>query len=169
MASFLRTTLLGTARHRIATRLRNQALASLLTGKELEWFQNETMHGKNDNLDVNGDKDRSIDYSTGLSPGALTDVFRDDVAKVSSALTTTVANILRSSSSVIFRTYHMLSLDPALFGVAFTVVPAMGVAAMVLRKDIKRITTRQREMAAQMASCVEERLTLITMVKMSNR
>ena len=153
LASFTRTLTLSNAESRIAARLRKQAFGALVLDKELEWFQTS-------------DNDDKV---AGRSPGALGEVLREDVNKVSTTLTTTVANALRSTSSVVFSTYHMLSLNPSLMAVAFTIVPAVGAAAMVLRKSIKRTTERQRALASQISTFVEERLTHIAMVKMSNR
>ena len=173
MASFLRTCVLGTTEHKIAVRLRNRAFESLLKTKELEWFQTETMNSSaSENTRENGHSTTSATGASshsGVTPAELSEVLREDIAKVSSTLTTTIVNALRSTSSVVFSIYHMLSLNPSLFGVAFTVVPALGAAAMVLRKAINRTTVRQREMATQMAAFVEERFTHIAMVKISNR
>jgi ABC-type multidrug transport system fused ATPase/permease subunit len=149
LASFLRTVLLNNTESRIATRLRKQAFGSLM-GKELQWFQNPS-----------GEDRRS--------PAALGEVLRQDVSKVSTTLTTTIANALRSTSSVLFSTYHMLSLNPSLMGVAFTVVPAVGAAAMLLRKKIQSVAQKQRALASEIAAFCEERLTNMAMVQLSNR
>jgi len=166
LASFVRTTMLNRAESGIATRLRKQAFQSLLTAKDLEWFQTEKMNKHSDKKAIIEDEEKE---GKGISPGAIGAILNEDVNKVSSSLTTTIANIIRSSSAVLFSAYHMLSLDPGLFGVSVTVVPVVGMAAVVLRKSIKHITERQLALATSAASFVEERLTNISMVKLSNR
>jgi len=159
LASLVRTMQLNTAESRIAARLRTQAFSALMRAKDLQWFQNASI-----------DPDSNVnDEQKGLSAGALGDVLKEDVAKVASALTSAIANLLRSTSSVLFSTYHMLSLNPSLFGVAFTVVPAVGSAAVLLRKAIQRTTEEKRRIGTQLSTFTEERLTNIAMVKMSNR
>lgn len=163
LASLLRTTLLGQAESRIATRLRKQVFGSLMTSKNISWFQTEDKNSNESELGDTSETDQQL-----RTPGSLAEVLREDVEKVST-LTTTAANALRSVSSVVFSTYHMMSLNPGLFGVAVAVVPAVGLAAMILRRFVSRTTKRKRQLAAEIASFVEERLMQITLVHMSNR
>lgn len=177
LASFIRTTMLSRAEDSITSRLRNQAFESLMRHKDIEWFQTETVR-TNLTLD-DEDSDRqsgnvieskaTMDSKAGVSPGAIGTILNEDVSNLSKSLTTNIASIVRSTSAVLFSTYHMLSLDPALFGVSLTIVPVIGAAAMLLRKSIKRIAAQQSDLAAAAASFVEERLMHISMVKMSNR
>jgi ABC-type multidrug transport system fused ATPase/permease subunit len=174
LASFVRTTMLTRAEDSISSRLRNQAFESLMTQKDIEWFQTETLHTRSDqdleNVESKAaNETNGIVMRAGVSPGAVGTILNEDVAKLSKSLTTHIASIVRSSSAVLFSTYHMLCLDPALFGVSVTIVPVIGAAAMLLRKSIKRIASQQSDLAAAAASFVEERLTHIAMVKMSNR
>jgi ABC-type multidrug transport system fused ATPase/permease subunit len=181
LASFIRTTMLSRAEDSITARLRNQAFESLLTHKDIEWFQTETVRtnlsadNEDDSdlanvHDVNAESKKTImDSKAGVSPGAIGTILNEDVSNLSKSLTTNIASIVRSTSAVLFSTYHMLSLDPALFTVSLTIVPVIGAAAMLLRKSIKRVAAQQSDLAAAAASFVEERLMHIAMVKMSNR
>jgi ABC-type multidrug transport system fused ATPase/permease subunit len=174
LASLVRTTMLSRAEDSITSRLRNQAFESLMTHKDIEWFQTETVR-TNLTLDEdlanvkNVERKATVDSKAGVSPGAIGTILNEDVSNLSKSLTTNIASIVRSTSAVLFSTYHMLTLDPALFGVSLTIVPVIGAAAMLLRKSIKRIASQQSDLAAEAASFVEERLMHIAMVKMSNR
>lgn len=159
LASFMRNTFLGYAENNIATRLRKNLFACLLY-QNLEWF--ETNSEKNDSNNT----DQSNHTRT---PAALVELLRHDVEQTAHHLTRTVANLLRSTSSVVLSTVQMLSLNPALLGVACAVIPAVGAAAMVLRKGLKKTTQRQRDLATELASFVEERLIHSAVVQLSNR
>ena len=180
LASFLRTTTLGNARDSIASRLRKRAFENLLIHKDIEWFQatdigrrSTSSHGETDTCkstdipDTPSPEDEDVDVVA--SPGVIATIINDDVEKIAESLTVSFTNILRSCSSVFFSTYHMLRLDPTLFGAAATIIPAVGAAAMLLRRSIKNLTERQRKLASMSASFLEERLTHIAVVKMSNR
>ena len=156
LASFTRNTFLGYAENNIAMRLRKQLFACLLY-QDLEWFET--------NLE-NNDAEKT---SSTRTPAALVELLRHDVEQTAHHLTRTVANLLRSTSSVVLSAIQMLSLNPALLGVACTVIPAVGAAAMVLRKGLKKTTQRQRELATDLASFVEERLIHSAVVHLSNR
>jgi len=105
----------------------------------------------------------------GITPSAIGTVLNEDVDKLSLSLTTSVANLLRSTSSLLFSTYHMLSLSASLFMVSVSVVPLVGAAAMLLRKNMKRLSQRQSALKTELASFVEERLVHIALVKLSFR
>lgn len=64
--------------------------------------------------------------SLGMTPGAIGVVLKEDVDAVATTMTTTVANILRSSSSCIFSSCNMLLLNPTLFGLSLAVAPVVG-------------------------------------------
>jgi ABC-type multidrug transport system fused ATPase/permease subunit len=171
LASFVRTTMLNRAEDRIASRLRSNAFRSLLTKRDMEWFHMETV-GDNEREDDNRQtdkKEKTSSRSTGMTPGAVENILNEDVNQVSHSLTANVANLIRSTCSISYSTYHMLHINPGLFGLSFSVVPLIGSAAMVLRKFIKRVAAKQRETATLAASFAEERLVHIAMVKMSNR
>lgn len=193
LASCLRTTMLALAKDDIVARLKNEAFESLLTKKNLEWFQSHSVvvstdddgddvnsNHKNDRksempMPMNGNKSDETTTSTaknattGVSPGAVGSILNEDVEKVANSLTSSLANLVRASSSVLFSTYNMLRLDASLFGASAVIIPVLASAAMVLRKTIQRLTKRQRELASSEASFVEERLTHIPLVKLSNR
>jgi len=182
--------MLALAKDDIVARLKNEAFESLLTKKDLEWFQSESVvvstdeddgnvnNHKNDGkteMPMNGNKTTETNTSTaknattGISPGAVGSILNEDVEKVANSLTSSLANLVRASSSVLFSTYNMLRLDASLFGASAIIIPVLAGAAMVLRKTIQRLTKRQRELASSEASFVEERLTHIPLVKLSNR
>ena len=104
-----------------------------------------------------------------MTPAAVGEILNQDASLVSHSLTTNIANMIRSATTIGYSTYHMLRLNPGLFGLSFSVVPLIGSAAMVLRKFIKSVAAKQRETATIAASFAEERLNHIAMVKMSNR
>ena len=154
LASFIRTTMLNQAEDSIASRLRSQAFGALLTRRNLQDFQ--TIVDSNNN-------------TTTMTPAAMLHILQDDVTVVAHSITANVANLIRSSCSCFFGTYHMLQLNPTLFGVSASIVPLIGTAAMLLRKVIQRVATKQRDTATLAASFAQERLTQIHMVKMSDR
>ena len=172
LASFVRTTMLNRAKDRIASRLRCSTFRSLLTNRDMEWFHMETGFEEDERDDDDSDtekKEATSCRSLGITPGAVGNILSEDVNQVSHSLTTSIANVIRSTCSITYSMYHMLRLNPGLFGMSFTVVPLIGSAAMVLRKFVKRVAAKQRETATLAASFAEERLVHIAMVKMSNR
>lgn len=174
LASFVRTTMLNRAEDRIAARLRSDAFKSLLINRDLEWFHMETVsetveEEEEDKIDSKKEKKTTTTVSTGMTPAAVGEILNEDASVVSHSLTTNIANMIRSATTIGYSTYHMLRLNPSLFGLSFGVVPLIGSAAMVLRKFIKRVAAKQRETATIAASFAEERLNHIAMVKMSNR
>mmetsp|Transcript_29632 Transcript_29632/g.85247 ORF Transcript_29632/g.85247 Transcript_29632/m.85247 type:complete len:650 (-) Transcript_29632:40-1989(-) len=182
-ASFLRTFTLNQAQESIASRLRKESFKSLLMNHDLEWFHTDGEKGNDDENDSDeptpkddSDKDEknvapttTPSSSLGMTPGAIGVILRDDVEAVASTMTTTVANLFRSSSSCIFSSCNMILLNPNLFGLSLAVAPVVGSLALMTRKYIKKIAAMQQEAALDAASFVEERLNHIAMVKMSNR
>lgn len=173
LASFLRTTMLNRAQDNIAKRLRTQLFGSLLTDRDMEWF---VSGGSSSSSTKETKEDSSSDEaspgatnSVSVSPGAIGSVLTADVTKASESVTTTFANILRSCSSCAFATYHMISLNPTLFGISVSVVPVVGAAAVVLNKFVKKQTAKQRECAEKAAAFAEERISHIETVKLANR
>ena len=176
VASFLRTTMLNRAHDNIAKRLRTKLFTSVLTDRDMEWFisgggARSGKESKNDESTEEGstDSDKMQGGEVLSAPGAIGSVLTEDVNKASESVTTTFANVLRSCSSCTFATYHMLSLNPTLFGITVSVVPVVGAAAVVLNKFVKKATARQRECAEQAAAFAEERMTHIETVKLANR
>lgn len=167
LASFLRTTMLNRAQDNIAKRLRTNLFGSLLTDRDMEWF----VSGGASSAKETKEDDSSSESSQGasISPGAIGSVLTEDINKASESVTTTFANILRSCSSCAFATYHMISLNPTLFGISVSVVPVVGAAAVVLNKFVKKQTAKQRECAEKAAAFAEERISHIETVKLANR
>jgi ABC-type multidrug transport system fused ATPase/permease subunit len=132
-ASFLRTLMLNQAKERIAARLRKSAFASLMTRHDLEWFQVDD-NEKNAEALSDGDPKESQEWSTstapstslGMTPGAIAVILKEDVEAVADTMTTTLANLFRSSSSVFFSSFNMILLNPSLFGLSLAVAPAVG-------------------------------------------
>ena len=193
-ASLVRTYLLNSCQETIAARLRKEAFSTLLTDKDLEWFQHQSSSSssssdsKSDSKSLsndtqedidgatkgddpqkeNGDKSSSVN-DTSMTPAAIAVVIKDDVNTVASTVTNTFVNLLRSTSSCVFGTYNMLCINPQLVGLSLAVAPVVGAIALMTRKYIKKVVTVQQEAAVQAASFMEERLNHIGMVKMSNR
>ena len=171
LASFLRTTMLNRAQDNIAKRLRTQLFGSILTDRDMEWFvsggSSSTKETKEDSSSDEASPDTT--NSVSVSAGAIGSVLTEDISKASESVTTTFANILRSCSSCAFATYHMISLNPTLFGISVSVVPVVGAAAVVLNKFVKKQTAKQRECAEKAAAFAEERISHIETVKLANR
>ena len=82
--------------------------------------------------DISKDKDKSsapVTAPSSMTPGAIGVILRDDVEAVASTMTTTLANLFRSSSSCIFSSYNMMLLNPQLFGLSLAVAPIVGTLA----------------------------------------
>jgi ABC-type multidrug transport system fused ATPase/permease subunit len=175
VASFLRTTMLNRAQDNIAQRLRTKLFSAVLTNRDMEWFvsagggvKSESEYLKD--ADNQGHAATEPAHQTSASsPGAIGSILTEDCNKASESVTTVLANILRSCSSCAFATYHMISLNPSLFGISVSIVPVVGAAAVVLNKFVKQATAKQRECAEQAASFAEERITHIMTVKLANR
>jgi ATP-binding cassette subfamily B protein len=144
LASFVRTSMLGRAKENIATRLRKDAVRAILINKPVDWVQ-------------------SVD------PAAIATVLQTDITCMAESLTTSLANVLRSSSSVLFGTYHMLALDPTLFATSAALVPILGAATLLLRARTKRVQEQHRQLETRAATFVSERLAHVQMVKLSNK
>ena len=169
------------AQDSIAARLRKEVFESLLTKRELEWFQFSQVDGDDDDDEEKKessesdektetkDKESVSSSSTGITPAAVAVIMKDDVDVVASTVTNTLANVLRSSSSCIFGTYNMLRINPQLVGLSIAVAPVVGTIALFTRKYMKKIVAIQQKAAVNSASFVEERLNHIAMVKTSNR
>ncbi|KAL7535214.1 hypothetical protein ACHAXR_006345 [Thalassiosira sp. AJA248-18] len=177
-ASFLRTTMLNRAQDNIAKRLRTKLFSAVLTDRDMEWFVSGSGNIKpKDSKNAESKEKDAADSLTqegkpvapSTSPGAIGSILTEDINKASESVTTTFANILRSCSSCAFATYHMISLNPTLFGISVSVVPVVGAAAVVLNKFVKKATARQRECAEQAASFAEERISHIETVKLANQ
>jgi ABC-type multidrug transport system fused ATPase/permease subunit len=173
LASFLRTTLLNRTKDEMAGRLRQEAFASLLTDKDLEWFQAGTSAAevtKEDTAkrtDEEGEGSKIPPSTTqGISPAAIGTILSTDIDTMASAFTTSIANLLRSTSSILFGTYHMLTLNPTLFAASFTIIPLVGAAAMKLRARSRKLAIQAQTVATDRADFVQERLDHMMMIKL---
>uniref|UniRef100_A0A7S4JIC7 Uncharacterized protein n=1 Tax=Odontella aurita TaxID=265563 RepID=A0A7S4JIC7_9STRA len=190
LASFLRTVLLNRARDGIAARLRCRTFAALLTERDVEWFsggegdgvlkEGGGGDGDDDDDDVENKAEGKVDGgektedapakpSVSSSPGAIGATLNEDVNRISDALTTNLANAVRSTCSVLFATGNMIQLNPSLLGLSVGVVPFVGAAAVVLNKFVKTATARQREASERAAAFAEERLGHVGTVRTSCR
>ncbi len=139
-ASFLRTLMLNQAQENIAARLRKSAFESLMTQHDLEWFHT-TANGEAENDESTEEADTSTKIEeningqttstkpsrlSGMTPGAIIVILKDDVEAVANTMTTTLANLLRSSSSCVFSSFNMILLNPQLFGLSLAVAPVVG-------------------------------------------
>ena len=169
LASLLRTTMLTNAQLSISKSLRSELFHALMF-KDVEWFQHQYSSTSGDRTATsNSETDLVNERETSITPAVVAEVMEKDINTIATALTTNIANVIRSTSSVVFSTYHMISLDPALFFIASAIVPTVGAAAMLLRKSMKRTIEKQRNLATELASFVEERINHIGLVKMSNK
>jgi len=167
-SSFLRTTVLSRAQDNIASRLRAELFSKLMMERELEWFQHQRHRGDDDSDSEDGDEDDDQTTSPN-SPTIINTILTDDIDTLSETITTTIANTFRSTCSVFFSTYHMLSLNPQLLGLSMSIVPIIGGAAVILNKFVKRVTARQHAITIKAGAFAQERIGKIATVKLSSR
>ncbi len=148
--SAVRTYSLETCRERLASRLRATAFGSLLH-KNLEWFD-------------------SNDATTSRrSPAVLSTILNQDVSIVAKTLTITLANIVRSTCSVLFSITHMYHLNAGLFGMTLCIVPLVGTVAIWMRKNIKQLAHHQSTAQSTMVDFLQERIQNLGMVQLCNQ
>jgi len=166
LSSFLRTTVLSRAQDNIASRLRKELFTKLMMDRELEWFQYQRCRG-----DDSGAKDIDDDEEiiTPNSPTILYKILTDDIQILSETVTTTVANTIRATCSIVFSTFHMVSLNPQLLGLSMSIVPIIGGAYVVLNKFVKKVTARQHAITMKASSFAQERIAKVATVKLSSR
>ena len=174
LASFLRTYTLQVAEERVAYRLSQEAFASILQRKSLDWFQQTNNNNGSAEGELKDDGDNNKDDTNSTSeiitaPAAISNILSEDVQKISKTLTITLANLIRSASSVLFSTTNMLLLNPSLFAVAVSIVPLVGAGAMVLRKRIQQLDQAQGDRRSHLVSFVQERLVHVSMVRQCGR
>jgi ABC-type multidrug transport system fused ATPase/permease subunit len=179
-ASFIRTFMLNRAQDNIAARLRKEAFESLMTKRDLEWFHMEHIDSITADATVddkeggasNSNSNKSSNTTSapsGMTPAAIAVILKEDVDTAANTITATLANLLRSTSSCVFGTYHMFRLNPSLVALSMGVAPIVGTLAWISRKYLKTVLTIQNKAAMNAASFLEERLNHMSMVKMSNR
>jgi len=97
----------------------------------------------------------------------VTNVWQEDIPKVTAALTTTFANVIRSSCSCGFALYNMMYLDASLVKLSATMVPAIGASAMFIHKSIQRYTRQYRQSLDDLNAHAEDRLRHVELVQLS--
>lgn len=197
ISSFLRTTMLNRAQDSISARLRMQVFAKLMK-RNIEWYQTRTARataavaGEEESANKEVVEDDGIKNSpetktetetetktktktipsaagSGKSPSEIQSILADDVNDVAETITTTIANTIRSTCSVIFATRNMLHIDPHLLSISVGVVPIIGSAAVILNKFVKKNVQKQRDLSLQAESFASERIEHVSTVKISNR
>jgi ABC-type multidrug transport system fused ATPase/permease subunit len=165
IASFLRTLTLHKAQDKIAARIRSSIVAALLTDRDLHFFSSVHRDGQDDTPDDAAD-DPSLS-----SPAAILAVLHNDVSTLSAALTTTLANTVRSICSTAFSAHHLISLRPPLRMQLslFSLIPIFGVSAISIHKQIKKFTAEQVRIQDAASIFAEERITNIHTVHIHNR
>lgn len=166
LSSFLRTTVLSRAQGNIASRLRSELFTKLMMERELEWFQYQRRRGDDSEAKNIDDDEETI---TPNSPTILYNILTDDIQTLSETVTTTIANTIRSTCSIVFSTFHMLSLNPQLLGLSMSIVPIIGGAYVVLNKFVKKVTARQHAITIKASSFAQERIAKVATVKLSSR
>lgn len=175
-ASFTRTFMLNNAKDSIAASLRRKTFSTLITQPELDWFHPSEVE-KSDSRDATESKNQaavkkvseSAEPEVALTPAAIGVVLKDDVDTAAATITATLANLLRSTSSCVFGTYHMLSLNPELVGLSLLIAPIVGTLGFLTRKYLKKVLAIQQKASVEAATFIEDRLNHVMMVRMSNR
>lgn len=177
-ASFTRTIMLNKAQDGIAANLRKETFASLLSNRDVDWFQIEEVdesaedskEGKSTEKSKGKDKVfTETVMNGGMTPAAVGVILKDDVDTAAQTISATLPNLIRSTSSFVFGTYNMISLNPQLLGLSLMVAPCVGTLAFLSRIYLKKVLAIQQTAAVNAACFIEERLNHIMMVKMSNR
>ena len=167
LSSFLRTTLLRRVQNSLICKRRSELFASLLS-RNVEWFH---LNGEETLNDVGGGGGEASSKCAKLdtSPASLQDILTNDVIAMAETITSTLANTLRSLSSVMFGTINMCLIDAKLMGVSLSVVPLIGSAGYVLRKHQTKWTKQQHALAMQAQNFANERMEHVSTVKISSR
>lgn len=143
VASWVRIYFLGTASDSISERLR-QCLFDSYMAKDLQFFDD----AKN---------------------GELITLIDEDVSESAQVLTDKLASGLRSLNSSVNGSILLYVTSPRLCGLALSVVPLVGVGAMLLSKYSSAIAKKVREVQSQTLSYTLERLSNITTVRLNDR
>ena len=178
VASFTRTIMLNQAQDGIAANLRRETFASLMTKRDMDWFHIDDEEEVDESIEERKQSEKKskekkapkiVVPTGGMTPAAVGVILKDDVDTAAHTITATLANLIRSTSSCVFGTYNMLSLNPELLGLSLLVAPVVGTLAFLTRKYLKKVLAIQQNAALNAASFIEDRLSHIMMVKMSNR
>ena len=163
ISSFLRTTMLNRAQDSIASKLKMQVFSKLMK-RNIEWYQTHS-----NVQDGDGGEDQTPRNGNGKSPAEIQSILADDVNTLSETITTTIANVIRSTCSVIFATRNMLMIDPHLLSISIGIVPVIGSTAVILNKFVKKIVKKQRDLSLEAEAFAAERVENVSMVKISSR
>lgn len=170
LSSFLRTTMLNRAQDSISSRLRMQVFASLMK-RNMEWYQKTTTTTAAASKNMTGEDGVASETVDKLNntPAEIQSILANDITAVSEMITTTVANLIRSTCSVVFATQNMLQIDPNLLSISIGIVPVIGSAAVILNRFVKKIVKRQRDLTMESEAFASERIEHMNMVKISSR
>ncbi len=102
-------------------------------------------------------------------PAEVSTIWQQDIPKVAQAMTTTFANVLRSSCSCFFAIYNMIQLDASLVCYSATLVPMVGAAAMILQKAIEKQIKQHRQAIEDLFVHADERLHNVELIQLSCR
>mmetsp|Transcript_8391 Transcript_8391/g.9219 ORF Transcript_8391/g.9219 Transcript_8391/m.9219 type:complete len:688 (+) Transcript_8391:103-2166(+) len=186
LSSFVRTTMLNRAQDGIASSLRSQLFKTLLVDRDVGWYHLDsntanttgnttaTMSSvdtiqSNDEKKKNSSTNKTSQSNLSHSPAAIQSILANDVDSLSSTLTTTLANTLRSTSSIIFATKNMVNINSNLLSISLSIVPIIGSAAVILNKFVKKIHNQYLMITTEAETFATERIEHISMVKISNR
>ena len=101
--------------------------------------------------------------------GELLTILDKDVARASEAYTKDLANGLRSLNSSINGSILLFSMSPQLCAVSLSVVPVVGVGAMLMKKYARKVENKLRKLEGEIMDYVLERLEGMSTVKLNGR
>lgn len=143
IASWIRVYCFGTATDSISSRLRQRLFESYL--------------------------DKDMEYFDGASGGEMITLLEDDVNEAAETLTETMASGARSLNSAINGSFLLYATSPTLCAVSLSVVPLVGVGAMLLSKYTSTLAKRARALQSETTSFCLERLSNLSTVKLNSR
>jgi len=143
IASWIRVYCFGTATESISSRLRQRLFESYL--------------------------DKDMEYFDGASGGEMITLLEDDVYEAAETLTETMASGARSLNSAINGSFLLYSTSPTLCAVSLSVVPMVGVGAMLLSKYTSTLAKKARSLQSETTSFCLERLSNLSTVKLNSR
>jgi ABC-type multidrug transport system fused ATPase/permease subunit len=162
LASGTRTALLRWAQSGIAGRLRLRALEAIfVASRDGEWLnvrrrsaeieqnkrQKEEEEEEKEQQQPEMDerpKDRTTSTTISTTPESISTILSSDVEQISEAVTTTLANLVRSSFSVALSAASMARIDPVLLLGSAALVPVVGAAAIAGHKRLQAQSRRRR-------------------------
>ena len=101
--------------------------------------------------------------------GELLTILDKDVAKASEAYTKDLANGLRSLNSSVSGSILLFSMSPQLCAVSLSVVPIVGIGAMLMKKYARKVENKLRALEGEIMNYALERLEGISTVKLNGR